>query len=92
MDLPTIPNTAIVVTGDFWGGWTWITKSFDLSIYRTLVYKGRSMDTFQLVIFRKEEHYEQFKDDLEWYESERLRSAERLTKLSAGGLHNNRGF
>jgi hypothetical protein len=90
----TIPDTAQIVSGQHYAGWTWFTKLWNLRIVRYFYYsEDINGDHYQLVYFTKEEHFEQFKDDLEFIGDDRQAFAAALARqLPVGSVNNSGGI
>lgn len=88
----TIPVNSQIVSGQYFAGWTWYSRTLNGEIYRFFYYiEAFSSDQYQLVYFTKEENYEQFKDDIEkWGQDRAKRQSELHDELLAGGVNNNR--
>lgn len=87
----TIPETALVVSGQHFAGWTWFTKDYSLRIVRYFYYtQDWENGIYQLVFFYREDNYAQFKDDLEFLGE--CKASEKIAReLPSRSVNNNGG-
>lgn len=68
MDEFVIPNRAVLVFGQWWGGWTWLSISWNGTTNRWLFFWIASMDQPQCIYFSSEQDFEQWCDEADYYQ------------------------